>query len=309
MSGTKANQSSLSSTKPGSSTVPGNKSTGSPTSVKKPSTSQPSKSTAGISTTSAAKSSGSSASKTSSIPASGLQSSGGHIPGLIPSAQVYPSKVNTRVEPVEVATVVTGAMPVPTPVVAHQAAPHPASSIAAAQAAAAAAASAPNTITVLSGSQASNGYEITAQNGHLTINGDGIPNGVIMDATALAGATFIPHGLHHHGHGVTMAHGPPPPMAAGGTPVSNRVSPPGAAGNLHRPMTNHRGHSPHRYSPNAPHSRGNSPHNHSAAAAASPQHVVHVHVNPGETFSVRVGDQIQHIQGMSLLLSFTLLSL
>ncbi|XP_013401480.1 trithorax group protein osa-like [Lingula anatina] len=27
------------------------------------------------------------------------------------------------------------------------------------------------------------------------------------------------------------------------------------------------------------------------------QHVVHVHVNPGETFSVRVGDQIQHIQG------------
>lgn len=30
------------------------------------------------------------------------------------------------------------------------------------------------------------------------------------------------------------------------------------------------------------------------------QHVVHVHVQPGETFSVRVGDQIQHIQGKDI---------
>ncbi|KAK6195777.1 hypothetical protein SNE40_001134 [Patella caerulea] len=32
-------------------------------------------------------------------------------------------------------------------------------------------------------------------------------------------------------------------------------------------------------------------------SASTNQHVVHVHVNPGETFSVRLGDQIQHIQG------------
>ncbi|XP_074657829.1 fibronectin type-III domain-containing protein 3A-like isoform X1 [Tubulanus polymorphus] len=33
------------------------------------------------------------------------------------------------------------------------------------------------------------------------------------------------------------------------------------------------------------------------ANSAQNEHVVHVHVNPGETFSVRVRDQIQHIQG------------
>lgn len=27
------------------------------------------------------------------------------------------------------------------------------------------------------------------------------------------------------------------------------------------------------------------------------QHVVHVHINPGETFTVQVGDQFQHIPG------------
>ena len=164
----------------------------------------------------------------------------------------------------------------------------------------------PHTIHVLNGSQASNGYEITAQNGHLAMNGEGIPNGVIMDATALAGATFVPQGIqHYHRHGIAMAHGPAPPMAApGATPVNNRVSPPGVGGaGLYRPMSNHRGHSPHRYSPNTPHSRGNSPHNQSTSAAgpgASPQqqqHVVHVVVNPGETFTVCIGDQTQHIPG------------
>ena len=35
-----------------------------------------------------------------------------------------------------------------------------------------------------------------------------------------------------------------------------------------------------------------------AGGGAPSQHIVLVHVNPGETFSVRVGDQIQHIQGM-----------
>ena len=80
--------------------------------------------------------------------------------------------------------------------------------------------------------------------------------------------------------------------------------PPGVGGaGLYRPTSNHRGHSPHRYSPNTPHSRGNSPHNQSTSAAgpgASPQqqqHVVHVVVNPGETFTVCIGDQTQHIPG------------
>lgn len=38
----------------------------------------------------------------------------------------------------------------------------------------------------------------------------------------------------------------------------------------------------------------NSPQN---SAATGNQHVVHVHINPGEMFSVRMGDQMQHIQG------------
>ncbi|XP_064639547.1 fibronectin type-III domain-containing protein 3A-like isoform X2 [Lineus longissimus] len=62
---------------------------------------------------------------------------------------------------------------------------------------------------------------------------------------------------------------------------------------LSRPAPGHRGNSPNRYSPNQAQSRDTSPQtNH-----ANHEHVVHVHVNPGETFSVRVGDQIQFIQG------------
>jgi hypothetical protein len=64
---------------------------------------------------------------------------------------------------------------------------------------------------------------------------------------------------------------------------------------LSRPAPGHRGNSPNRYSPNQQ-SRDTSPQtNH-----ANHEHVVHVHVNPGETFSVRVGDQIQFIQGKVL---------
>lgn len=80
------------------------------------------------------------------------------------------------------------------------------------------------------------------------------------------------------------------------------------------PPANHHHHhhtlgstSPNCYSPNHPHSsRGNSPNSQQGSPHSQPQqptpqqHVVHVHVNPGETFSVRVGDQIQHIQGMVL---------
>ena len=35
-----------------------------------------------------------------------------------------------------------------------------------------------------------------------------------------------------------------------------------------------------------------------ATTTNTSQHVVHVHVNPGEVFSVRVNDQIQHIEGL-----------
>jgi hypothetical protein len=48
------------------------------------------------------------------------------------------------------------------------------------------------------------------------------------------------------------------------------------------------------------HSRGNSPRGPNSPPSSQSQHAVLVHVNPGETFSVRVGDQIQHIQGLYL---------
>ena len=62
--------------------------------------------------------------------------------------------------------------------------------------------------------------------------------------------------------------------------------------------------------PTSPHSDNSSPNTHSpqgetnspspntsSGAHGGHQHVVHVHINPGETFSVRVGDQLQNIQG------------
>jgi len=65
-------------------------------------------------------------------------------------------------------------------------------------------------------------------------------------------------------------------------------------------------HSPHIHSPAGSHSSGSSPHDNGGGgvpqaggmSGGSQQYVVNVHVNPGETFSVRVGDQVQLIQGM-----------
>lgn len=37
-------------------------------------------------------------------------------------------------------------------------------------------------------------------------------------------------------------------------------------------------------------------------AAPGHQHVVHVHINPGETFTIRMEDQLQHIQGKSIII-------
>lgn len=57
--------------------------------------------------------------------------------------------------------------------------------------------------------------------------------------------------------------------------------------------------SPNSFSPNSKPPRGSSPQNCSNHnnSAANQQHVVHVHISQGETFSVRVGEQIQRIQG------------
>lgn len=49
------------------------------------------------------------------------------------------------------------------------------------------------------------------------------------------------------------------------------------------------------------------PVNNGNQATGHQQHVVHVHINPGETFHVRVDDQLQHIHGMSTCLFCTLL--
>ena len=139
-----------------------------------------------------------------------------------------------------------------------------------------------------------NNYELT-QNGHMSLVTDSmVTNGVVLDQSAAAGqnGTFIVHGGMLQGPGVPVA-GP----GTGQPPTRTHPGPPPPGGPLQQPVAgNHRAHSPHRYSPNGPHSRGNSPHN-GSSAAPNQQHVVHVHINPGETFSVRVGDQIQHIQG------------
>ena len=156
-----------------------------------------------------------------------------------------------------------------------------------------------------------NDFEVTvAQNGHLSpaapetlSNGNGAAGDATVPPSVNSTQPTTGNFVAHHGH---------IPVHSGGGSHGNqghfhhgqgsghRVSSPNTnTTNLHRPpSSNHRGHSPHRYSPNAPHSRGNSPHNHNTPAGQ--QHVVLVHVNPGETFSVRVGDQIQHIQGKML---------
>uniref|UniRef100_T1IZQ5 receptor protein-tyrosine kinase n=1 Tax=Strigamia maritima TaxID=126957 RepID=T1IZQ5_STRMM len=66
----------------------------------------------------------------------------------------------------------------------------------------------------------------------------------------------------------------------------------------------HRGQSPSRYSPSPHQSRGTSPNEATNTGAPPPppplptsQHVVHLHVNPGEAISFQVGDQMQLIQG------------
>lgn len=63
-------------------------------------------------------------------------------------------------------------------------------------------------------------------------------------------------------------------------------------GTLHYPPGPH---SPHVHSPGT-HSSGSGPYD-SGNSSTMHQYVVNVHVSPGETFSVRVGDEVQLIQG------------
>ena len=123
------------------------------------------------------------------------------------------------------------------------------------------------------------------QNGKLSPT-EGLTNGMTLDQANSPTHFVSNHPVHMH----SVSHGPHPYMNKMGGTTPNI---------LHQPTGNHRGHSPHRYSPNTPHSRGNSPQNQGASSQnqQNPQHIVLVHVNPGETFSVRVGEQIQHIQG------------
>ena len=124
------------------------------------------------------------------------------------------------------------------------------------------------------------------QTSSATTNGDMTQNGHLSP-----GETTISNGVTHEQITVTSNLSYVPPTSAQN---HQRVHSPS---NLNQPSPNHRGHSPNRFSPNTHSSRGNSPQHPSTTTTTNQQHVVHVHVDPGETFSVRVGDQIQHIQG------------
>ena len=62
-------------------------------------------------------------------------------------------------------------------------------------------------------------------------------------------------------------------------------------------------HSPNHISPST-HSLGSNSRGQNSPPNSQNQHAVLVHINPGETFSVRVGDQIQHIQGQHILYNY-----
>ena len=82
----------------------------------------------------------------------------------------------------------------------------------------------------------------------------------------------------------------------GSSPSPGQGAMPASVQSFQRPSSNH-GHSP-----PAPGSYQASPASRTDSPGEQPtptgtQHVVHVHVNPGETFTVRVGEQIQVIRG------------
>ena len=71
-----------------------------------------------------------------------------------------------------------------------------------------------------------------------------------------------------------------------------------SAGSSHNGNTSKRGESsPPLFNNNADTGYGSRDGSPQGSAASGSPHVVHVHINPGEMFSVRMGDQMQHIQG------------
>ncbi|GFR67239.1 trithorax group protein osa-like [Elysia marginata] len=110
------------------------------------------------------------------------------------------------------------------------------------------------------------------------------------------------HHVHHHHHpGATGYYLGTTSPSSSSPSNGGAVSPPilaGAAPILQQPASPS---PPGSYPSSSAGSRGDSPGEGGSGGGSSPtgggQHVVHVHVNPGETFSVRLGDQMQHIQG------------
>ncbi|GFO48899.1 trithorax group protein osa-like [Plakobranchus ocellatus] len=132
-----------------------------------------------------------------------------------------------------------------------------------------------------------------------------------------------PHHHHHHHHhhhppatgyylGTSSPSSTSPSGGSGGPSSGGAVTPPIMAGSAPMPILQQPASPGHCASPpgsypgssnsggSGPHSRGESPGegvgSGGGSSPTSGQHVVHVHVNPGETFSVRLGDQMQHIQ-------------
>ena len=105
--------------------------------------------------------------------------------------------------------------------------------------------------------------------GHMTVTGQGqvlmTSQGHLSVSTPSPGSVPVSHGMH-----------PANQAAMSMSPHRDSSSP-----NTHSPQGETNSPSP----------------NTSSGGHAGHQHVVHVHINPGETFSVRVGDQLQNIQG------------
>ena len=149
-------------------------------------------------------------------------------------------------------------------------------------------------------SNADNGYDAMS-NGHLCPN-ETMSNGVTTDQSSQGSQSPVqiyssPDVATENHNGVRKSH------ASSVTNLPDPSTNPGTvAGVMSSPSTSPSCYSVHTNNSVSPHS-GDSPHSNPGGCVpgGSPphgqQHVVHVHVNPGETFSVRVGDQIQHIQG------------
>ncbi|XP_060598163.1 putative uncharacterized protein DDB_G0285119 isoform X2 [Ruditapes philippinarum] len=148
-----------------------------------------------------------------------------------------------------------------------------------------------------------NQIPVTPDSNHVTMSMTMQPDGQFTSTGTAVGmmGQSVPHG--------TSTSMPMPTMAGfvpAGPPVGtcHPIQHPGAASPNHQSTT-----------PVTPPQSGASTPNPTTGAAnngnqgTGHQHVVHVHISPGETFTVRVDDQLQHIQGRSLLFLDVILGL